>query len=366
MERERYMEFDDKKECIVFEDVELFPALPYKKRTGAVAKTVILCACLLAVVIAVCAIGGWMVRNNTLETGGSGEGGYQAPLQTEGSSVEDDVFENASGSDESEGENGSNAEEISSSVGQEDTFEDIRTEPLGVDLSFSEKGDGYFYNYAGHEPDVEGLLDMGFRGGKSYYSEQPVVLILHTYIREGYYDLDPDIPTHAISKSVISVGERIAYELNQRGIPTVHSTVIHGEGSNGAYADAAETIRSMLEIYPTIKYVIDLRRLDERDGEGRALSTVSALGTAQIRLTVSSRGASSQDALALSLELRRRMNKDGQALCMPVVYTDVVLNAGIVPYYIRVDVGASGNVTSEALDAGEYFAEAFANILKKQ
>ena len=360
------MEFDDKRECIVFDDDELLPALPDVGWRKSAAKATILCACIVATVVAVCSIGVWMVGTDDMPSeGGSGDGGYQPPTYTEESSLEDDTHENASGDSEGVEKDESRGEESDEPPKGEDSDEETSVDVAVADLSFSEKGDGYIYNYSGSMPDVDGLLDMGFRGGQSYYSERPAVLILHTYIREGYYDLDPDTPAHMLSKSVITVGERIAYELNRRGVPTVHSTVIHGEGADGAYTDAAETIRHMLEIYPTIEYVIDLRRLDDRDGDGRLISTVSASGTAQIKMTVSSNGTYSQDTLALSLAMRRMLNKDGKAICMPVVYTDVALNVGIVPYYIRVDVGSSGNLTSEALEAGKYFAEAFADVLKK-
>lgn len=292
--------------------------------------------------------------------GGNGAGEFHPISPPEESGSDDDTVEAETVGDESDSADESDDTEESSDIDS-----DLGEEVVTVDLSFSERGDGYLYNYSRYDPDAEGLLDMGFGGGKSYYSEKPVVLILHTYIREGYFDLDPDAPTDALNKSVVSVGERVSYDLSCNGVPTIHCTVIHGEDGNGAYSDAADTIRYMLEIYPSIEYVIDLRRMDEVDEEGRALRTESALGTAQIRLTVSSKGNYDQETLSLALALRRELNLGEKALCMPVVYTDATLNAGLTPYYIRVDVGSSGNVTNEALEAGKYFADALSDILKK-
>ena len=354
------MDFTDNQECIVFKDSELLPAPRQRGRLSIKLRVIIWCVCLAIAATVIFAVGGGLTGAlDEPDVGGGGEGGYQPVPSPEESSGVHSTFETEMSDVESNDTDESYETEASGDL--DSVGEDFVT----VDLSFSEKGDGYFYNYSKYDPDVESLLDMGFDGGKSYYSEKPVVLILHTYIREGYFDLDPNSPADALGKSVISVGERIAYDLNSSGVPAIHCTVIHGEGGNGAYYDAAETIRYMLKIYPSIEYVIDLRRMDEIDEEGRILKTQSSLNTAQIRLTVSSKGSREQDNLALALSLRRELNLGGKALCMPIVYTDAALNAGLTPYYVRVDVGSSGNVINEALEAAKIFADAFADILKK-
>lgn len=353
------MDFTDNQECIVFKDSELLPAPRRRGRLSIKLRVIIWCVCLAIAAALIFAAGGGLTGALDVPDVGGG-GGYQPVPSPEESSSDHNTVETEMSDVESDYTDESHETEVPGDI-DSDGEEDFIT----VDLSFSEKGDGYLYNYSKYDPDVESLLDMGFDGGKSYYSEKPVILILHTYIREAYLDLDPNTPADALNKSVISVGERIAYDLNSSGVPAIHCTVIHGEGTNGAYSDAAETIRYMLKIYPSIEYVIDLRRMDDIDEEGRVLRTQSSLNTAQIRLTVSSKGSGEQDNLSLALALRRELNLGGKALCMPIVYTDAVLNAGLTPYYVRVDVGSSGNVIKEALDAGKFFADAFADILKK-
>lgn len=235
---------------------------------------------------------------------------------------------------------------------------------VSVDMSYAERGDGYLINYSGLSVDTEGLLEMGFQNAKYSYSERPVVLILHTHTSEGYYGFDESDPLHTLTKSVVSVGEKVTYELNRRGISTVHCTVIH-DGESSPYAKARETIETMMKIYPTIEYVIDLHRLDLTDGEGRQIRAISPSGVAQMRFTVSSDGRKLKDTLALALSLRKELNSDGQRLCMPIVFTNSSYNAPMSPYYLKVDVGSLGNDASEALAAGEILAEMFADILKK-
>jgi stage II sporulation protein P len=140
--------------------------------------------------------------------------------------------------------------------------------------------------------------------------------------------------------------------------------VIH-DGKGDPYENAAETIRAMLDIFPTVEYIIDLHRLSEYDDLGRAVRTESALGSAQVRLTVSSEGILTRDSLALAMLLRSKLNRGDRRLCLPVVFTDSEYNSTATPYYLKLDVGAVGNSTQEAIAGGELFAEALIELLKK-
>lgn len=233
---------------------------------------------------------------------------------------------------------------------------------VAVDLSEAEKGDGYVLNYSDRTYDAEGLLEMGFHA--EYYpgSSAPMVLILHTHTSEGYADHDPDDPISVLTRSVVAVGETLAIELNRARIPTVHCTVIH-DGDGDPYANAAETIETMMKIYPTIEYVIDLHRMELTDANGNVVKTYSAEHTAQTRITVSTAGVLSKGALSLALCLRRELNADGARICMPIVLTDSEYNAASALYYLKLDVGALGNSSEEALAAAVRFAEAFAGIV---
>ena len=239
-------------------------------------------------------------------------------------------------------------------------------ETVGVvtaDLSLAEKGDGYVINYSQLIVDAENLLDVGFFGERADGSGKPLVLILHTHTSEQYYDADPASPS--VLTSVVWAGARLAGELERLGIPTVHCTVIHdGDGGVNPYIAAADTIETMLSVYPSIRYILDLHRLAEVDGEGRAVATSSALGSAQIRLSVSGSRGDVIGNLSLALALRRELNGGEQRLCMPVVLSDGGFNAEMSAYYIKVDVGSIGNSVGEARLAGEYLAHAMAGLLR--
>lgn len=360
------MEFsDEKKECIIFDGDEIALS-PKRGRIPIPWRIAIWLACGLV-------IGSfWLIKS-----GGAfdGQGGGQGDDGIVGGEITDSDthFNELPGENETNQSGAQSGDAAEITDGEAETLpkeevgngKDEKNDVFVADLSAAERGDGYFYNYSERDPDVEGLLEMGFSEGKDYYTERPVVLIIHSHIKEGYYDFEVGNASHSITKSVLTVGESVAYELNRRGVPTVHCTVIHDGAEKGSYDAAEETIAEMLRIYPTIEYVIDLHRLEEKDAQGKILKTESAIGCAQIRLTASSDGEFWQENLSLALALRRELNSEGERLCLPVVFTDVKLNARSAPRYLKIDVGASGNSTSEATEAGKYLARALAEILKK-
>lgn len=342
----------------------------YLKRIIAIALSV----AFFALSVIVCSTGIWWL------TQASEGGGYQGGDAVGGGGEETEGDNKAEIPEEtvedngdlewypSEGEDGENEEIKNPSDGThiENTTEvEKKDEPIKADLSLAERGDTYIINYSKLSPDVAGILEMGFSGGRYAYTEEPVVLVLHTHTSEGYYDMDRAVPTHILTRGVVAAGERLVRKLTGGGVPAVHCTVIHDGGEENPYRLAADTVKTMLEIYPSIEYVIDLHRLDEAGENGESVKTVSATGSAQVRITVSSGGIMQRDTLALALALRRELNSDGKRACMPVVLTDSEYNAGLVPYYLKIDLGSSGNDSSEAMEACDLLAEAIIEILKK-
>lgn len=358
----------ENRDCIIYDGKRVAlglrkPRAYYFKRMMAFAITVTALV-LVGAVIGIAALHGDIMRaiGELVPSGGDGD--------VIGEGTEGEVSE---GEHNSEGlipilpEGDEDGEESEGSEGDAVSSPEIEpdkpTAPTATDLSFAELGDGYLINYSKLNPDADGILEMGFLGGRYAYSEAPLVLILHTHTSEGYWDMGEE-PMHILTRSVVAVGERVSYELNRSGVPTVHCTVIH-DGEGNAYENAAETIDTMLKIYPSIEYVIDLHRAEEVDGTGGVLKSVAADGSAQIRLTVSSEGVLTKDTLALALCLRRELNLGDRRLCMPVVFTDSEYNSGMSAYYLKVEVGCFGNDADEAIAAGESFAKALADILKK-
>lgn len=279
------------------------------------------------------------------------EGGYTGvPTEEESRRYETEPLETES---EAESEGESETENVISDI----------SEVIEVDLSDIEKGEEYVINYSGMTADVSGLIDRGFVDSEERGSAAPLVLVIHTHTSEEYLSGGSGYRGPA---GVVSVGDVLVSRLNSLGISSVHCTVIHDSDGENAYVNAKKTIETMLEIYPSIKYIIDIHRL-KLGVDGEILKTASGCsdGSAQIRMTVGAYDGddSWQEDLSLALSLRRSLNGGGERVCMPVVISPSIFNSDTCEYYIMVDVGSSGNTVEEAMAAGERLAFAFAEVL---
>ena len=244
---------------------------------------------------------------------------------------------------------------------ESETVTDSELSVVGVDLSQIEKGEGYVINYSDSDADIVGLLDRGFIGREEAGASAPLFLIIHTHTSEAYLDGGSG---YRGPKSVVSVGDVLTSRLNTLGVGAVHCTVIHDKSGN-AYENAAATVRTMLEIYPSIKYILDIHRL-VLGSDGASIKSVSgcADNSAQVRLTVGARDSDAewQEDLSLALSLRGALNRGGR-VCMPVVISSSIPNSGLGKYYLTVDVGTSVNTVEEAMAAARRLASAIAETV---
>jgi stage II sporulation protein P len=289
-------------------------------------------------------------KESTESTEGGLNGGYVTESFTE-DNTESEPTSGEETSDESEGE----------------LTTDTSLEPLNntvtIDISDSSGSLGHVINFSDKDIDEDGLLDGGFMYTETRGDPAPMVMIIHTHTSEEYMKADGS--SFKGLNSVVSVGESINAKLNAAGLSAVHCTVIHDADDVNAYISARETIKTMLQIYPSIKYVIDVHRMD-REEDGRIVKTLSEVGSAQMKITVSADGTTGrnwQDGLALAIALRQELNSDGKALCAPTVLSAGRYNSDLCRYYLMLDVGARGNTTEEAMAAGEYFAEALLSVV---
>ena len=234
-----------------------------------------------------------------------------------------------------------------------------------TDVSGIELGEGYVVNYTSKAPDVSGLLHRGFVHSEIKNSPAPLVMVIHTHTGEKY--LGEGEKDALGLYSVVSVGEGIVASLNSMGLTAIHCTVIHDGGEQNAYIAARKTIKTMIEIYPSIKYVIDVHRMSLENGNGAPLATIlTDSGEAQMRISVSTdvkMEGDWQDDLCLALSLRGELNEDGVPACAPVCVRSGGYNGDLCRFYLTLEVGAEGNSAVSAIAAGKAFAQALVQIV---
>ena len=208
----------------------------------------------------------------------------------------------------------------------------------------------------------------------------PLVLILCTHSSECYtdgksvkqpigdaiYSTDPEV-------GVLAVGKALAASLSEKGVPALFCNVRHDEPTlRGSYARAKESIETLLERYPGIRYVIDLHRDGILSGDGSLIAASvewEGQSFAQILPVVGSDGDGSdvylwQENLALARELEKRLGALCPRICRPVSLRNSPYNQNIATHSLLIEVGAAGNTVDEALRSAELLAKALAAYLK--
>lgn len=238
----------------------------------------------------------------------------------------------------------------------------------------------YIKNESIHTPDAGALLG---RDVSSPYTEEPLVLIVHTHTSEGYLpetedaiegELGDVTYTRDAERNVLAVGRVLSDTLRKNGIGTVHCTTEHdAKGMRGAYASSAESVRFFLSLYPSIRYVIDLHRDAVLDSDGayvRAVSETDAGTCAQIAPVVGTDGNGTEhgrweDNLALALQLRLALNGEEGSVCRPVILRNASYNQELSPYSLLLEIGTGGNCIREAELAAKLVGDALAELILK-
>ena len=200
--------------------------------------------------------------------------------------------------------------------------------------------------------------------------DEVLVLILHTHTTEAYRDgADPGMPGRSLdsAQNMLAVGQALEDALAAHGIGAVQCTAVFDYPSViGAYDRAYGEADQMLARYPSIRYIVDLHRMD--DGGCAAAQTMADGKTvAQIRLLAGkSRGMvyGLAEAKALSALLCGR----NTALCLPVRIAESAMGhdrAGALGItVITAECGNTNNTLEEAKRAATYLGDALADYLR--
>ena len=263
---------------------------------------------------------------------------------------------------------------------------DGHTPIIPMDLSLYTNGDNYINNSTGYSPDIEALLNSKLQEPSIEYLANvsaPTVLIIHTHGTEAYsddgaisyYDDGGEFArSHDTDKNVVAVGEVMSRILNENGIETLHCTVMHDSLQyKDSYVRAEETIRRYMEMYPSIKLVIDLHRdsIVKSSGEiVRPVTLVENEAAAQVMCVVGSDWAGGecpnwQSNLSLALKLRQKLNSEYTNICRPTDLRAQSFNQELSAYSLLLEIGSSGNSLEEAQLSAALVAQALCELISQ-
>ena len=208
----------------------------------------------------------------------------------------------------------------------------------------------------------------------------PLVLIVHTHgtegynecETEGYYDASLAVRSEDVTKNVVSVGASLAEVLNDFGIATLHDTTMCDKASFvRAYKTSAALVRSYLEQYPSLRFVIDLHRdaIIAADGTSTA-PTFSFAGedTAQLMLVVGTNDAGADhphwsDNLSLALHIQKQLSEDYPGLFRKINLRAASFNEQLSSGYLLLECGSIANKRSQAERAAKLFGTGLARMI---
>ncbi|MBQ2755211.1 MAG: stage II sporulation protein P [Oscillospiraceae bacterium] len=215
-----------------------------------------------------------------------------------------------------------------------------------------------------------------------FSEDEPLVLIVHTHATESYeryntgkYDKSYSFRSSDNRENMVAVGEVLAETLKSRGISAVQATVQHDNPSyNGSYNRSAETVKKYLELYPSIRFVLDVHRDAIEPQKGKIVKAVADINgkTAAQVMIISGCDDGTMNMpnyfknLQFAAALQDKMESLFPGLTRPVFFCYRKYNMDLSPGALLIEVGSHGNTLDEAEYSAELIGEALAELLLPQ
>lgn len=210
-------------------------------------------------------------------------------------------------------------------------------------------------------------------------SPDPQVLIIHTHTTESYepyerdyFDAEFPFRTRDSRHNMVAIGEELAQTLAENGISVLHDGTIHDYPAyTGAYDRSEETIRGILEEYPSIKVVIDLHRDAMTDADGSRIAPVKEVGgksAAQFMIIAGcDDGRFNMPNYIENFKLAALIQNSSEVmfpgLARAVLFDYRNYNQHITTGSLLIEVGSHANSLDEALYTAELLGESMAAAL---
>ena len=250
--------------------------------------------------------------------------------------------------------------------------------PYSANTSY---GKVYLKNSTGTNVDISALLKAKL-SFKVERSAEPQVLIIHTHTTESYILHDSDYYTEndearrlSEAENMVAIGNIFEKTLTEAGIAVIHDTTIHDHPSyTGSYTRAAESIKSDLVAYPSIKVVIDIHRdaITRDTDKVKPVAEIDGKKAAQVMLVMGSQtgGISDfpnwQENLKLAVKYQEKMETNYPGLARYIMLNSAKYNQNLTVGSILLEVGSEANTLSEAKLGAQLSANALVELFKEE
>ena len=209
---------------------------------------------------------------------------------------------------------------------------------------------------------------------------EPQVLIMHTHTTESFepyvrQNFDPafNYRTTDPAYNMVSVGDAITAQLEAAGIGVIHNATIHDYPSyNGSYDRSAETVRQILQQYPSIRVVLDIHR-DAIQKDNTLIQPVVEINgkeSAQVMIISGCDDGTMNMPNYMQnyhFACRLQANMEGMyaGLTRPILFDYRHYNQDLTTGSLLLEIGTHGNTLEQAQYAGELVGKALAQTLLK-
>lgn len=206
----------------------------------------------------------------------------------------------------------------------------------------------------------------------------PQVLIMHTHTSESYeitdkeyYDEDYTCRSADPENSVVAVGTAIAEQLANAGIAVIHDGTVHDGTYTGAYVRSEQTVKNILEKYPSIKVVLDVHRdaIEEFDGSHvAAVTEIDGREAAQIMIISAADDGTYGipdylENFHFACALQDKIESDWNGITRPILFQYCQYNQHLTTGSLLIEVGSHGNTVEQAVYTGELIGKSIAEEL---
>ena len=211
-----------------------------------------------------------------------------------------------------------------------------------------------------------------------FNSDEPQVLIYHTHTTESfepfvrdYYDATFNYRTTDETKNIVMVGNAIENQLKDAGIAVIHDTTIHDYPSyNGSYDRSRETIKKVLEQYPSIKVLLDVHRdaISSNSIAYQPYVEIDGKEAAQIMI-ISGCDDGTMDMpdymqnFRLASLFQQQIESDYKGLTRPILFDYRKYNQNMSTGALLFEIGSHGNTLEQVQYSSELVGKSIAKAL---
>jgi stage II sporulation protein P len=235
---------------------------------------------------------------------------------------------------------------------------------------------------------TDAAVDIGYELSKKFEykvkkGEEPQILIYHTHATEGYmrdesdyYTVTDEPRSTDSNENVIAVGKHIKSILEEAGYSVVHDETLHDyPGFTGSYSRSAETVKSAIEKYPSIKVAIDVHRDSITSGKSDKVApvvTVDGKEAAQVMLVMGSQTGDITDYpnwrqnLRLALKLQYVFEKSYPQFARSILLRSTRYNQNLTTGSILIEMGSDANTKEQAMYSAELVGRSLVSLFDSQ